>query len=90
MIFKGYSLKMDVRGGEVVDQKIKERYLDLQESIRKDCDYQALVREYEDRSRRLSEKMESMTREQQDAVTDYCGVLIELQWKVLEHAISRG
>ena len=70
-------------------RELAGKILDLQESIRKDCDYQALVREYERLSRQLAGQMVSMTREQQDAVTDYCGVLIELQWKVLERAISR-
>lgn len=88
MIFKGISLKIDVRGDVVVDQRIKERYLDLQETIRKDSGYQALVREYEILSRQLSGQMEAMTRDQQDAVTDYCGLLIELQWKVLEYALG--
>lgn len=73
-----------------MDKKVKERFLDILKTVRKDSAYQALLREYEVLSRQLSGQMISMTREQQDAVTDYCGVLIELQWKVLEHVLSQG
>ena len=71
-----------------MEQKVKEEFLELQRTIRKDRVYQMLIREDELIGRKLSGQMASMTREQQDAVTDYCGVLIELQWKVLEHALS--
>lgn len=68
-----------------MDKEKFARFLEREEIIRKDPEYQALLWEFEHRSETLRQQLSTMNQPQADAVTDYCGSLIELHWAVLTH-----
>ena len=71
-----------------MDRAIFDRILQSQEDFRSDPEYRCLLQEYEQRNVQLIGQLETMTEKQRSAVLDYCGVLIELQYKMLESTIK--
>ena len=67
-----------------MDQKCVNKLLELQESLRFDPDYQALQEEHTARNARFLETVNALDRQQQDAIFDYLGVLLEMHNKMLE------
>ena len=61
------------------------RFLEEEEALRKDPEYQALLQEFVRSGETLCRQLAAMNQTQADAVTDYCGLLIELHWTVLSH-----
>ena len=61
------------------------RFLEEEEALRKDPEYQALLQEFARSGETLCRQLVTMNQAQADAVTDYCGLLIELNWAVLMH-----
>ena len=67
-----------------MDKVIFEKILDAQEQLVAKPEYQNLMKEYELRNARFLEQVETMNQEQQAAVWDYCGMLIEMHLHTLE------
>ena len=85
MIFKGISLKLKhYNGGDAVDKAIFDKILDAQEMLSAKPEYENLMKEYELRNKRFLEQVKTMNPEQQSAVWDYCGMLIEMHLHTLE------
>ena len=85
MIFKGISLKIKHnQGGNTVNKAIFDKILDAQEMLSAKPEYQNLIKEYELRNERFLEQVKTMNPEQQSAVWDYCGMLIEMHLHMLE------
>ena len=60
-----------------------QKWLRLQERASHDAHFQRLRAEYALRDRQLKEALKTMTLRQQDAVTDYIGLLIEMHTTLL-------
>ena len=85
MIFKGISLKIKHnQGGDTVNKGIFDKILDAQEMLSAKPEYENLMKEYELRNKRFLEQVKTMNPEQQSAVWDYCGMLIEMHLHTLE------
>lgn len=63
--------------------------MDAQDAMKADADYAALFREQELLNARFLQQLSTMTREQQDAVMDDCGLLIELHLRTLKYVLER-
>lgn len=71
-----------------MDKHIFDKILTAQENLSKKPEYQDLLKEYEILNTRFLQQMETMTAEQQSAVWDYCGMLIEMHIHTLEIIVS--
>lgn len=60
-----------------------QKWLRLQEKAGTDPRFQHLQAEYDLRDRQLQRAMETMDRDQRDAVTDYIGLIIEMHMQLL-------
>ena len=84
MLFKGISLKIGVSGGWYMNRTTFNKLLEAQERIATDPTHQALWEEHEALNLRFQQQLETMTPEQQAAVTDYFGLVIELHLRTLK------
>ena len=69
-----------------MDQKCVHKLLEMEESIRLDSDYQALLAEHTVRNARFLEIVNALDRQQQDVIFDYLGVILEIHNRMLEFA----
>ena len=67
-----------------MNKAIFDKILDAQEMLSVKPEYQNLIKEYELRNERFLEQVKTMNPEQQSAVWDYCGMLIEMHLHTLE------
>ena len=67
-----------------MNKGIFDKILDAQEMLSVKPEYQNLIKEYELRNERFLEQVKTMNPEQQSAVWDYCGMLIEMHLHMLE------
>ena len=67
-----------------MDKAIFDKILDAQEMLSAKPEYENLMKEYELRNKRFLEQVKTMNPEQQSAVWDYCGMLIEMHLHTLE------
>ena len=67
-----------------MNKAIFDKILDAQEMLSTKPEYQNLMKEYELRNERFLEQVKTMNPEQQSAVWDYCGMLIEMHLHMLE------
>ena len=67
-----------------MNKAIFDKILDAQEMLSAKPEYQNLIKEYELRNERFLEQVKTMNPEQQSAVWDYCGMLIEMHLHTLE------
>ena len=67
-----------------MNKAIFDKILDAQEMLSVKPEYQNLIKEYELRNERFLEQVKTMNPEQQSAVWDYCGMLIEMHLHMLE------
>ena len=67
-----------------MDKAIFDKILEAQERLSTKPEYQNLMKEYELRNARFLEQVKTMNQEQQAAVWDYCGMLIEMHLHTLE------
>ena len=70
-------------------QELTNDVLNLMDIAAKDPEYQQLLREYEIRSATLIRQLTDLSQIQQNAVTDYCGLLIEMHTRLLELALRK-
>ena len=71
-----------------MNKAIFDKILDAQEMLSAKPEYQNLIKEYELRNERFLEQVKTMNPEQQAAVWDYCGMLIEMHLHTLEIVAS--
>ena len=71
-----------------MDKAIFEKILEAQERLFAKPEHQNLMEEYELLRVRFLEQVKTMTEEQQSAVWDYCGILIEMHLHTLEIVAS--
>lgn len=71
-----------------MDKAIMHKILDIQDTFRKDPEYQHLVEENQMRNARFLEIEKTLTQKQRDAVFDYIGLLIEIHLRTLEYALK--
>ena len=64
------------------------KVLDAQEKMFDDPNYQKLLAEHEMLNTRFLRQLDTMNSEQQEAVMDYCGLLIEMHLRTLEFILS--
>ncbi len=67
-----------------MDKTVFEKILTAQEELYKNPEYGDLLAEYEQLQKRFLEQVKTMNKEQQSAVWDYCGMLIEIHLHTLE------
>ena len=85
MIFKGISLKISVtKEGISMDRRVFEKIVAAQEEFCKKPEYQKILEEHERLHAHFLQQVETMNPEQQSAVWDYCGLLIEMHLHMLE------
>ena len=65
-----------------------EKMWDLQEKMNKDPEYQALSAKREDMNLRFLTALENIEKEQEAAVLDYLGYILEMHYKILEYLIQ--
>ena len=67
-----------------MDKAIFNIILEAQEELLTNPEYQNLIKEYDALNKRFLEQVRTMNQEQQSAVWDYCGMLIEMHLHTLE------
>ena len=69
-------------------KELSKKILQLQEAAMEDETYRQLMDEHGARNERLLEVVQSLSEEQQTAIYDYLGVLIEMHLLMLEQALT--
>jgi len=67
-----------------MDKAVFEKILAAQEELHNSPEYHNLMEEYLRLNERFLQQVQTMTPEQQSAVWDYCGMLIEMCLHTLE------
>ena len=67
-----------------MDKVLFEKILTAQETLYKNPEYKLLLAEYAQLQECFLEQIKTMNKEQQSAVWDYCGMLIEMHLHTLE------
>ena len=67
-----------------MDKTIFSKILEVQEELLTNPEYQNLIKEYDALNKRFLEQIGTMNQEQQSAVWDYCGMLIEMHLHTLK------
>ncbi len=69
-----------------MEQSTAHKILDIQEALRSDPAYQALVAEHEIRNARFLKTVEALTESQRSDIFDYLGLIVEMHTRQLEWA----
>ena len=69
-------------------KELSKKILQLQEAAMEDETYRQLMDEHGARNERFLEVVQSLSEEQQTAIYDYLGVLIEMHLRMLEQALT--
>ena len=70
-----------------MEREVMIRIWDLQEKMREDIEYRELCEKREIMSETFLTTLEGMTREQERAVLEYLGYLLEMHYKTIEYLI---
>ena len=71
-----------------MSREASRKLLQLQEAAMEDETYRQLMDEHGARNERFLEVVQSLSEEQQTAINDYLGVLIEMHLRMLEQALT--
>lgn len=71
-----------------MNKEIALKIAAVQEAAEQDEQYQVLLEEYRILDKRFLDMLPTLTKEQRDAVTDYLGVVFEMQRRQLEIACA--
>ena len=71
-----------------MDKAVFEKILAAQEELHNSPEHKSLMEEYERLNNRFLQQVQTMTPEQQTAVWDYCGMLIEMHLRTLKIVAS--
>ena len=69
-----------------MEQSTAHKILDIQEALRSDPAYQALIAEHEVRNTRFLETVNALEKSQRAAIYDYLGLIVEIHTRQLEWA----
>ena len=69
-------------------KELSKKILQLQEAAMEDETYRQLMDEHGVRNERFLQVVQSLSEEQQTAIFDYLGVLIEMHLRMLEQALT--
>ena len=67
-----------------MNQSTAQKILEVQEALRSDPAYQALVAEHEVRNARFLKTVNALEEPQRDAIFDYLGLIVEMHTRQLE------
>ena len=69
-----------------MNREVSDKILSIQEAILQDAQYQQLAAEHTALNARFLEIVNALDKQQQDAIFDYLGLILQMHIKMLEYA----